>query len=108
MVPFKDFGERVAQERREKAARDRRDIGQKDVAEAVRTTPATVSRWEAGLNMPDDAVLSKLASYFGVTPAWLRYGVPETKTGAPRLEQRKALDPANLIVSRGKRRKGDG
>jgi len=68
------FAARLAQERRQKAARDRRDIGQKDVAKAVKTTPASVSRWESGLNMPDDDTVIRLAAYFGVTPSWLRYG----------------------------------
>lgn len=57
-----------------KAVRDRRDIDQKDVAAAVGASPATVSRWEAGLVVPGDATIEKLARYFGVTPAWLRYG----------------------------------
>lgn len=70
----RQFGERLAQERREKAARERRDITQRDVAVAVNETPTNYSRWEAGINMPKDAAIAKLAIYFGVTPAWLRYG----------------------------------
>lgn len=69
-----EFGERLAQERREKAARERRDISQKDVAEAVGSTAPSVSRWENGGSPPGDAMLRKLAAYFGVTPGWLRYG----------------------------------
>ncbi len=68
------FGGRLAQARREKAARERRDILQKDVAAAIKTTPTTVSRWEAGVNVPDDEMVRRLAKYFGVTPGWLRYG----------------------------------
>lgn len=74
MTELEEFAARVSQERREKAARERRDITQRDVADAVGTTNASVSRWEAGQNWPDDDALAKLAKYFGVTRAWLRYG----------------------------------
>lgn len=74
MSELKKFGERVAQERREKSARERRDVLQSEIADAIGTTPTSVGRWEAGLVMPKDAMLVKLAHYFGVTPAWLRYG----------------------------------
>lgn len=68
------FGDRLAQERREKAARDRCDISQKDVAEAVGSSAPSVSRWEKGGPPPSDATLERLARYFGVTMGWLRYG----------------------------------
>lgn len=74
MSGAKGFGKRVAQERREKAARDCRDIGQNEVAKAIGAAGPTVSRWEGGLTMPGDRTIEKLAAYFGVTPAWLRYG----------------------------------
>lgn len=84
MATHKEFGDRLAQERREKAARERTDVMQKDVADAVGTTPATVSRWEQGLVKPGDAMMEKLAAYFGVTPSWMRYGQrprePDTST----------------------------
>lgn len=79
------FGERLAQERREKAARERRDIGQKDVAEAVGSSGPSVSRWEAGLGVPSDRMIGELARYFGVTPAWLRYGQEPRHAPAPEL-----------------------
>jgi transcriptional regulator with XRE-family HTH domain len=53
----------------------RRDVTQADVAAALETTAATVSRWEAGLNVPKEDALAKLAHYLGVTPAYLRYGI---------------------------------
>lgn len=68
------LGERIAQERRLKSVRDRADIGQKDVADTLGVSAGTVSRWESGDVVPRDDVLLKLADYFGVTPAWLRYG----------------------------------
>lgn len=67
----------MAQERREKAARERRDISQRDVAEAVGTSGANVSRWEAGQAIPGEEFLAKLATFFGVSRAWLRYGEGE-------------------------------
>ncbi len=74
MTDAEHFGERLAQERREKGVRERRDVLQKQVARAVGTTATSVSRWEKGIVMPGDAMVRKLAAYFGVTPAWLRYG----------------------------------
>lgn len=74
MSVIKGFGERLAQERREKAARERRDIGQKDVAAAIGSSGPSVSRWESGLGVPSDRMLEKLSRYFGVTMGYLRYG----------------------------------
>lgn len=74
MNDAEEFGHRLAQARREKAVRDRRDVSQRDVAKAVGTTPPTVSRWEAGLTMPNDGKLKKLALFLGVARSWLRYG----------------------------------
>ena len=97
------FGDRLAQERREKAARERRDVMQRDVATAVGTTPATVSRWEQGLAKPGDHMMEKLAAYFGVTPGWLRYGqepreAPKASRPAPKVE-------ADVPVPRSTKRK---
>lgn len=75
MTGVEGFGRRLAQERRAKAARDERDIDQKDVAEAIGTSSVNVSRWESGQVVPGDDNIQKLAEYFGVTPGWLRYGV---------------------------------
>lgn len=67
-------GARIAQERRLKAAREARDIDQRDIAKAIGVTPGAVSRWESGVTVPKDAAILALAKYFGVTPAWLHYG----------------------------------
>lgn len=79
------FGARLAQERREKAARDRRDLTQADIAKAIGSSGPSVSRWEAGLGVPSDRMVEALARYFGVTPAWLRYG--QEPREAPGTEQ---------------------
>ena len=70
----KGFGARLAQERRHKSVRDERDILKKDVAKVLSVSESTVGRWESGESVPDDTAMLALAAYFGVTPAWLRYG----------------------------------
>lgn len=94
MSELEEFAARIAQERREKASRDRRDISQKDVADAVGTTNATVSRWESALNFPDNDALVKLAKYFGVTRAWLRFG--QLPREAPLHDPREQQGPSSL------------
>lgn len=74
MTVAQEFGARLAQERRLKAAQEERDILKKDVAKTLGTSESTYGRWEAGLVMPDDDTMVTLANYFGVTPSWLRYG----------------------------------
>ncbi len=71
------LGERIAQARREKAARDHRDIRQKDVAVAIGVSSATISEAESDKQPPGEGVLVRLADYLGVTPAYLRYGVAQ-------------------------------
>jgi transcriptional regulator with XRE-family HTH domain len=71
------LGGRIAQARREKGVRDRRDVTQLDLAQAVGVANASLSRWEADLASPREEALAKLAAYLGVTPAFLRYGVTE-------------------------------
>lgn len=68
---------RLAQERREKAARDQQDLSSAMVAKAVKVTPSSYSRYENDLAKPDDDDLSRIASYFGVTRSWLRFGEGE-------------------------------
>lgn len=100
----KGVGDRIAQERRLKAARDKRDIDQKEVAKAIGVTPGAVSRWENELAVPKDDVIAKLAAYFGVRAGWLRYGEGERiDAGAPLMELQK---PQRAIIPR--RDKGKG
>jgi transcriptional regulator with XRE-family HTH domain len=83
------------------AVRERRDVTQRDVAVGVGVSGAAVSQWEAGQRVPKEEDVRKLAAYFGVTPAYLRYGVssgtsvldrvaPEPERPASELLQRKA------------------
>lgn len=64
-----------------------RDVSQLDVAVAVKTTATSVSEWEADKKSPREPSLERLATFLGVTAAYLRYGVRE---GA--VEE--AMDPA--------------
>lgn len=79
------FGKRVAQERRHKAVREERDVMPTEVANAIGVALSTYQRWEGGEVWPRDPALNRLAEYFGVQPAWLRYGVgparSATRTG---------------------------
>lgn len=58
------------------------DIDHKALAKLVSVTPAAVSRWEADLRKPRDAVLRKLATVLRVTPEYLVYGVVESPQGS--------------------------
>lgn len=77
----KGFAGRLAQERRLKSAREHRDVEKQDVAKALGVSNSTYGRWETG-TMPDDDMMEALGRYFGVTPAWLRYGT-EPREAAP-------------------------
>ncbi len=69
-----------------KSVRDAKDVQKQDVAKAIGVSNATVGRWEASEVMPDDAKMERLARYFGVTAAWLRYGTEPRE--APQLVPR--------------------
>jgi transcriptional regulator with XRE-family HTH domain len=55
----------------------------KDVAKALSVSESTVGRWESGESMPDDDAMLRLARFFGVTPAWLRYGAAPREAVVP-------------------------
>lgn len=86
-MTWQSLAEGIAQARRELSARERRDVSQAEIAEAVGVTVPTYSRWEKGQRTPDEADVQRLAKFFGVTPAYLRYGIPgnvrEGATGTP-------------------------
>ena len=69
------IGDRIAQARREMGVRLRRDVFAAEVAEAVGVTASNYSRWEANERVPREDALERLAAVFGVTPAFLRYGI---------------------------------
>lgn len=57
------------------SARERRDVTGEEIAEAVGVSAAAYSRWEKGQRSPKENDVAKLAAFFGVTPAYLRYGI---------------------------------
>lgn len=52
-------------------ARQARRWRQQDLAEAVGVEQQRVSRWEAGTLTPNLAMIEKLGTVLGVSPAWL-------------------------------------
>ena len=83
MTDLAAFGRRVSQERRHKGVREERDVMPSDIALALGVSLSTYLRWEAGAVWPREAAMKSLADYFGVAPAWLRYGVPLRETEVP-------------------------
>ncbi len=65
--------------------RRERDITQEDLADALGTTPQSVSRWENGYVYPDMEMIPKIALYFGVTTDVL-FGMND-KARSARLEE---------------------
>ena len=57
--------------------RVRNRVTQEMLAEHIGVTSQAISKWEAGVNLPDITMLSGLASYFGVTADYLLYGEPD-------------------------------
>ena len=75
-VTWQTVAEGIAQARREMSVRERRDVSGEEIAAAVGVTPAAYSRWEKGDRTPSEDYVVALAAFFGVTPAYLRYGLP--------------------------------
>jgi transcriptional regulator with XRE-family HTH domain len=87
------LAEGIAQARRELGVRQRRDVPQEEIASAVGVSVAAYSRWEKGERVPNEDYVRKLALFFGVTPAFLRYGLvvpapPEVLDQPPVAEDR--------------------
>lgn len=107
-------GERIGDARRRKGVAMGRDLLVPEMAEEVGVTPQTAYHWEAGTKVPREEALTRLATYLGVTPAYLRYGIP---LDAPMVEPDPALDrkvteserqSAAKLVARQPTRKPDG
>ena len=50
-----------------KALRTTADIGQKQLADALNTSPKTISHWETGYSEPSVEQLIRLADYFDIS-----------------------------------------
>lgn len=68
-----------------KELRARNKVTQEMLAEHIGVTAQAISKWEAGVNLPDITMLSGLASYFGVTADYLLYGVPKVTEDETRI-----------------------
>lgn len=60
------FAENLKRLRREKSARENRDVTQAEVAEAVGVNEATVQNYEAGRSVASYEVAWALADFYGV------------------------------------------
>ena len=105
MTKPESVGDRIAQARREKAARERRDIRPVDLARALGVSGATVSDWEAGNVTPRDDAMIKLADFLGVTPGYLRYGVRESAPSAPPVMPVESFKPVRPAPAKGEKKK---
>lgn len=75
-----EMGERVGHLVRLKGVDAKRRITQKEVAEAVGVSEATISDLLKGKKATGKDVILRLADYFGTTPEYLEYGVVEGET----------------------------
>lgn len=72
--------DRLKQLRRKKAYDEARDVTQAEVADAVGLVTETFTRYEGGKRKIPDEVVIALATFYGVTPSFIRYGTePATR-----------------------------
>lgn len=74
MTPAERFGRRLRQLRREKSAREERDVEQAEVAQAAKDTQPNVARYERGRIPRDESVTKRLAAFYDVNWIWLLHG----------------------------------
>lgn len=81
------LGSRIAQARRELGVRLQRDVTPADLAKLLEVNPATVYRWESDEKAPRDDALAAMAELFGLSLAYLRYGVVQAGPERPSPEE---------------------
>jgi transcriptional regulator with XRE-family HTH domain len=79
----KGFGERVLKARLEMGARRGTPVTQKEVADALGVTSATVGRWEANLKQPTLESIEALARFLSASPGYLAFGAAEVEQRLP-------------------------
>jgi transcriptional regulator with XRE-family HTH domain len=75
MTRQQEIARRIAQLERKRAYDDERDIAQREIAGVIGTTPETYSRYRSGKLRVPDGVIDALAEWYGVSPAFIKYGV---------------------------------
>lgn len=104
------LSEGLAQARREMAARERREIPHEEIAGFIGVSAAAYSRWENGKRVPGEGAVIKLAEFFGVTPAYLRYGitheVPRRAAGKSVAQELAANENAPREEAKGGKKRG--
>lgn len=95
------LGDRIAQARREMGVRLRRDVTRGELAASVGVDPSTVSLWESDKKSPREEALAKLAAYLGVTPAYLRYGIPTDALSPEALPEGVREGKGEIVAGRG-------
>jgi transcriptional regulator with XRE-family HTH domain len=94
MTHQQEIADRLAQLRREKSARERRDVLQREIAKAAGLSVVTYGRYESGQRKVPDEVVISLAGYYGTTPWFIRYGVEAGERAVATSEA--ALPPQGL------------
>lgn len=74
MTDAQEVAERLAQLRRLRGVRERRDIEAGEIAEAIGVSAAAYSRYEKGERVPKEPYLGRLAAFYEVSRAFIRYG----------------------------------
>lgn len=78
------------------ALREARGLKQKDVAEALKIAPNTLSRYESDERVPDLQMLTQLAEYYGVSVDYLATGRTETGEQVPWWERERFPEGVDL------------
>lgn len=87
-----------------RAARRTANLTQAEVAQRLGVHVMSVSQWERGVNVPEEARLAKLALLYGAEPASLRYGATHVSrertmyTPNPALRRRLPARPYERVL----------
>lgn len=71
-----EIAARIKQLRRKKSAEEERDVTQEEVAGAAGLSLESFSRYENGKRRVPEHAIGAIARYYGVKPAFIRYGEP--------------------------------
>lgn len=83
------IADRLAQLRRKKAYLEARDVTQAEVAGDIGVSLESYSRYENGKRKVPEHAVQALATYYGVEPSFIRYGVARTEQPGSEQEGRR-------------------